>query len=109
MQLRYAASILSFLRNRSYHSVLIIDFNHDNRGVVSQLTGLPKQLHIIKHQQLIPCWAKCLTQNLQCTQAHITVSVVKYNKHKHILYIRACSFYLGNLAVCGKEDPSKGV
>lgn len=44
----YDASIDSHIV-RPYHSVLVIDFNYNDWWVVSQLTGLPKQLHVIKH------------------------------------------------------------
>lgn len=55
---------------RPYHSVLVVDFNHNDWWVVPQLTGLPKELHIVKHQQLVPCRAKSLAQDLQHTHTY---------------------------------------
>ena len=61
----------SFNREEPYHRVLVIDFNYNDWWIVSQLAGLPKQLHIVKHQQLVPCRAKSLAQDLQHTYTHI--------------------------------------
>lgn len=52
-------------RLRSYHSVLVIDLHYDDWWVIPQLAGLTKQLHVVEHQQLVPCGAECLTQDLQ--------------------------------------------
>ena len=50
--------------NNSYHCVLIVDFNDNNGRVMSQFAGLSKQLHVLKDQQLVPCWTQCLSQHL---------------------------------------------
>lgn len=104
-----AQSFIIFIfthRWKSYHSVLVIDFNHNDRWVVSQLRGLPEELHIIKHQQLVPCRAERLTQDLHThTHKHTRVRLHKIIevicKYKHT--------YLSNLTVCRKEDPSEGI
>lgn len=49
---------------KSHHCILIIDFNNNDGGVVSELAGFTKQLHVLKDQQLVPRWAQCLSQNL---------------------------------------------
>lgn len=56
-----------FNRAESYHSILVIEFNYNDWWIVSQLAGLPKQFHIVEHQQLVPCRAKSLVQDLQHT------------------------------------------
>lgn len=50
--------------DKSHHCILIIDFNNNDGGVISELAGFTKQLHVLKDKQLIPCWAQCLRQNL---------------------------------------------
>lgn len=55
----------SVYQNNPYHCVLIIELNDNNRRVISQFTGLPKQLHILKNQQLVPRGAEGLSQHLQ--------------------------------------------
>lgn len=52
------------LKEKSYHCVLIIDLNDNDRGVVSELAGFSKQLHVLKDQQLVPRGAQSLRQNL---------------------------------------------
>lgn len=69
-------------RWRSYHSVLVIDFNYNDRWVVSQLAGLPKQLHVVKHQQLVPCRAQRLTQDLQ-THTHTSTQFTQIQSKRH--------------------------
>lgn len=54
----------SVYQNNPYHCVLIIELNDNNRRVISQFTGLPKQLHILKNQQLVPRGAEGLSQHL---------------------------------------------
>lgn len=49
----------------SHHCVLIIKFNDNNRRVVSQFTGLPKELHVLKNQQLVPRRTQRLRQHLR--------------------------------------------
>lgn len=79
----YDVSIHSYTHGlRSYHSVLVIDFNYDDWWVISQLTGLPKQLHVIEHQQLVPCRAECLTQDLQ-KHTHTASMHFTHNRYKH--------------------------
>lgn len=49
----------------TYHSILIIDLYDNDWWVVSQLTSFPVELHIIKHQQLVPGGTERLVQDLQ--------------------------------------------
>lgn len=39
----------------THDSVLVIDLDDDYRRIVSQFASLAIELHIIEHQQLIPC------------------------------------------------------
>lgn len=65
---------------RPYHSVLIIDLHHNDWRVVSQLAGLPEQLHVIKHQQLVPRGAKRLAQDLQtCALVELIAWLMRMN------------------------------
>lgn len=49
----------------THDSVLIIDLDDDYRRIISQFTSLTIELHIIKHQQLIPCRTQRLIQDLR--------------------------------------------
>lgn len=56
-----------------YHSVLVVDLHHNDGRVVSQLAGLPEQLHVVKHQQLVPRGAQRLAQDLRtCASVELT-------------------------------------
>lgn len=69
----------SLFQNNPYHCVLIIDFNDDNRRVVSQFSGLSKQLYVLKDQQLVPCRAQSLRQHLDRKDL-IKIPDVVFNK-----------------------------
>lgn len=49
----------------THDSVLVIDLDDDYRRIVSQFTSLAIELHIIEHQQLIPCRTQRLIQDLR--------------------------------------------
>lgn len=51
-------------KNHPHHCVLIIELNDNDGGVVSQFSGLSKQLHVLKDQQLVPSRAQSLSQHL---------------------------------------------
>lgn len=48
-----------------YHSVLVVDLDDDDGGVIPHLVSFPVQLHVVEHQQLVPGWAKGLVENLE--------------------------------------------
>lgn len=49
----------------SYHGVLVIDLDDDDGGVIPHLVSFPVQLHVVKHQELVPGRAQGLVENLE--------------------------------------------
>ena len=79
------SSSIASLRPGSYHSVLVVDLHHDDGGVIPQLAGLPEQLHVVKHQQLVPGGTQRLTQHLQ-TVAHSLEAAAAYHHPESCMY-----------------------